>query len=551
MAFDSPMIDHPTVPIGEIKPRYLKIVPGDPNEMTVTIYKNLGSAPLSQLTATTSTLLLLNMNGSNGSTAFTDSSQYNRTVNRSGDPVISTNQVKFGGASGYFNGSSYLSSSISEGLGASDFTLEFWYYKTANSGWIFNSRTNGTAYDGIDIRHDLQVTMPSNYLIEGTSVALNTWTHVAIMRIGSNIYRLTNGIVDGFIFNLTNFTGSTFYIGGNPAGNIGYLTGYMDDVRITNQALYSVNNSAGPADGTPIASFNFPSRDGQLIVGTAVSDGVKSGQLYVSVAPTDSFWQYDSLIMEMDGVNTSKIFVDRSKNKEPIRSYGDTQIVSGIGIYNNSSVYFDGNGDYMKFSNTPFAFGVSNFTFEFWINVQTQSTTYPTLFASSPSASGGGFIIYLPGPGTSWGGTDRLVFESSNTGALGPNLQSTSTIKGTGWKHIAISRNGSTFRLFVNGVQEAITTNSTANFTGTSGYGAFLSAGPGPTAVLDTNTYCKTYIDLFRVTNGACRYTSNFTPPTFFDCLKWKRASPAFAVYNSATGQPYDSNWLFYSNLAP
>jgi hypothetical protein len=47
--------------------------------------------------------LLLNMNGDNNSTTFIDSSIYNRTVStNSGAPKISTDQSKFGGASGFF-----------------------------------------------------------------------------------------------------------------------------------------------------------------------------------------------------------------------------------------------------------------------------------------------------------------------------------------------------------------------------------------------------------------------------------------------------------------
>lgn len=552
MAFDSPMIDHPTTPIGEIRPRYMDLVSSDPNEMTVSLYRAPSLTPASQLTANETTLLLLNMNGSNGSTTFTDSSSNNRTITKVGNPIISTSQSMFGGASGYFNGSSYLTCSVPGGLGSGDFTLEFWYYKTADSGMIFNSKSAISDYFGLDIRHDLQIMVRNSFTMLGTTIPLNTWTHIAVMRKSGLLYRLVNGIYDDFMYTGNNYSSATFYIGGTPVANSGYLTGYIDDLRLTNSAIYSVDTVPDTADGTPIPSFHFPTKDGQLIVETSVTGIQTTGQLYVSVPPNDSFWPYDSLIMEMNGVSGSKIFYDKSKYRSSIRAYGSTNIVTSTGISNGSSVYLNGSTDYMRLPNSPFAFGTSDFTFELWINVQTASTSFPYLFASSPYNTGGGFIIYLPGPGTSWGGADKITFESSGTGALGPNLSSTSTIKNTGWKHIAITRNGSTFRLFVNGIQEAAATNSSANYTGVYGYGSWLGVSPSGTGgALDSVTFSKLNIDLFRVTNGACRYTSNFTPPTSFEYLKWKKTTQAFTVINTATGQTLDPNWTLYSNLAP
>ena len=48
--------------------------------------------------------LLLPMDGTNGSTTFTDSSLNGLTVTAVGNAQISTTQSKYGGASGYFDG---------------------------------------------------------------------------------------------------------------------------------------------------------------------------------------------------------------------------------------------------------------------------------------------------------------------------------------------------------------------------------------------------------------------------------------------------------------
>jgi len=78
------------------------------------------------------------------------------------------------------------------------------------------------------------------------------------------------------------------------------------------------------------------------------------------------------------------------------------------------------------------------------------------------------------------------------------------------WYHIAVSRSGSTFRSFVNGVVEKTFTSSATIFSdvtipyniGRSGY------SPGG------YFYYNGYIDDLRINKGVARYTTTFTPPT-------------------------------------
>ena len=76
--------------------------------------------------------MLLPMDGTNGSTTFTDSSLNAITVTAVGNAQVSTTQAKYGGASAYFDGSGdYLDTAgtgIATAFGTGDFTIEFWYY---------------------------------------------------------------------------------------------------------------------------------------------------------------------------------------------------------------------------------------------------------------------------------------------------------------------------------------------------------------------------------------------------------------------------------------
>jgi hypothetical protein len=69
------------------------------------------------------------------------------------------------------------------------------------------------------------------------------------------------------------------------------------------------------------------------------------------------------------------------------------------------------------------------------------------------------------------------------------------------WRHIALTRSGSTLRLFGEGTLYATATDS-----GTYTVGAISG--------IANNVNFDGYFDDIRITKGVCRYTSNFTPPT-------------------------------------
>jgi hypothetical protein len=78
--------------------------------------------------------LLLHMDGSNGSTTFTDSSSNALTVTANGNAQISTAQSKFGGASAAFDGDGdflSIASNVAFAFGAAAFTIECWAYQSA------------------------------------------------------------------------------------------------------------------------------------------------------------------------------------------------------------------------------------------------------------------------------------------------------------------------------------------------------------------------------------------------------------------------------------
>jgi hypothetical protein len=233
----------------------------DPTIATAKGYAVFGSVP-------PGTALLLNFNGTNGSTTFTDSSPNGLAVTANGDAQISTAQSKFGGASGYFDGSGdYISLPYSSDFSPAGkaLTIECWLRPAAtqvgspggngNAGAIFSFR-NGPVPAGLEfsIRNNLKLTILANttfndwYLpvpISNTALVADEWAHVALVRNTAGQTTLyINGVADSAITALNipyqaNSGDAIVYIG---VGGDGYFNGYIDDLRVVKDAaLYTAN----------------------------------------------------------------------------------------------------------------------------------------------------------------------------------------------------------------------------------------------------------------------------------------------------------------------
>jgi hypothetical protein len=214
---------------------------------------NIGGPPTDPDFASVS--LLLHMEGSDGSTTFTDSSSNGRSVFSNGGAQISTVRSKYGTGSCLLNGN-FLTTTVPGGLGAGDFTIEMWFYATTTSLFLFNTRTNGTSGDGIDMLENGRISTANAFIVSSSMTFVqNTWNHFAITRESGTITRWLNGISTGTGINNSNFSGSNFYIGGNnlPSLNQGYLNGNLDEVRITVGIARYTANFTPPTEPFPDA----------------------------------------------------------------------------------------------------------------------------------------------------------------------------------------------------------------------------------------------------------------------------------------------------------
>lgn len=212
-------------------------------------------------------VLLLHMDGTQGSTTFTDSNSPAKTVTVSGSVQIDTGQYKFGGASGLFGGGgSYLSiaDSADWDFGTSDFTVDFWVRLTdATSQQAFVSRNNGNEFEIViqSAGTEIAVGVPgSTKSFVGSLISSNAWNHIAVTRNGSSMRVFLNGVQYGSTATSSeDIQGSSaMIIGGLENGAIS-VNGYMDELRILKgTAAWTANFTVPSAPYTPpIAASQF------------------------------------------------------------------------------------------------------------------------------------------------------------------------------------------------------------------------------------------------------------------------------------------------------
>ena len=89
-------------------------------------------------------------------------------------------------------------------------------------------------------------------------------------------------------------------------------------------------------------------------------------------------------------------------------------------------------------------------------------------------------------------------------------MASTSNVTNGAWVHIAVTRSGSTWRMFINGSIQATATSSAALDGGTAASMDGLYVGAN-FYTGEQGRYINAYIDDLRITKGYARYTSDFS----------------------------------------
>jgi len=221
--------------------------------------------------------------------------------------------------------------------------------------------------------------------------------------------------------------------------------------------------------------------------------------------PGDPLFNYVTLLLRGDGSNAGQnnTFLDSSGNNFTVTRNGNVTQGSFSPYGSNWSNYFNGvNGTRINItSSTSLNAGSGDFCLECWFNSDVSYTSYYLSFAA----------IVGKGNGNNVGEYSIGAYNSVAYFALpaGGSLSGTTTLKAGTWYHVAVTRSGSTLRLFLNGVLEATSTNST-DFTNSRDFAIGDRAASDGSGQYPFNGR----ISNVRFVKGSAVYTGTFTPST-------------------------------------
>lgn len=203
---------------------------------------------------------------------------------------------------------------------------------------------------------------------------------------------------------------------------------------------------------------------------------------------------------------------------------GNGELDTAIKKFGTASLYNDGSGDLdITVESTDFNFGTGDFTVEAQVYIDGDATSpaNPIVVTNrSPNHSDETWFLGYYEPSTEW----NFSFQTTDDGRVGGSGSSSSltgvTYSTGQWYHIALVRDGTTIRFYVDGTEEVTITgfdgslgdNSNSNFASNQSKTAhFLTIG---SLTGNTNTYGYHHIDELRISDTARYTTSSFTVPS-------------------------------------
>ena len=418
---------------------------------------------------------LYQFDGTNGAqnNTFLDSSSNSFSVTRSGSATqgtFSPFSSEEGKWSVSFDGTDdYLSIPTSDdfAFGTGDFTIEMWVFRTTTGmNFTYEGRKGGNA------NRILIYFNTSNQLVVsagGTKTDSETfptgeWVHIALVRSGTTGYLFKNGdqrqtwtIASDYSFLKPD---DYLYIGTTNNLNNYWFGGFISNLRVLKgTALYTGSSYTVPT--APLTAVT----NTKLLIGCSNRFRDKSTSAH-TITP----------------VSTPKI--------QPLSPFAPSAAYDPA--VNGGSGYFSATADYASIAASSDFDVLSNgtFTIDFWFYRTDALGLYADYVGIFNGVSSGvllyqystGFHVYING---------STVFNVTH-----PALNQ--------WVHVALTRDGTTLRLALNGVLQA---SSTASL-GTSNYPLNIAGDSTGRAGF------QGYISDVRVVKGTRVYASNFTPPT-------------------------------------
>ena len=213
--------------------------------------------------------------------------------------------------------------------------------------------------------------------------------------------------------------------------------------------------------------------------------------------PTDPYFSYVKALLHFDGTNASTTFTDAIGHTFT-RSGSVAQLDTSQYKFGPSSLYCDSTRSPVYSTSSDFVIGTGDFTMEGFFRGSTDQSNSDVFsnIATGTHTGAVGATVYI-----NTSGSNGFYIQNNDTASFIGSLG----LVNSQWYHLAIVREGTTLRAYLNGVQFFSVTDS-RNLTSNAIYWGQSNGAQG----LNGN------YDECRLTIGYCRYSggTTFTPPS-------------------------------------
>lgn len=214
--------------------------------------------------------------------------------------------------------------------------------------------------------------------------------------------------------------------------------------------------------------------------------------------PIDS---YTKLLCHFNGADAQTNII--AATGQVLTPAGSAQLDTAQKKFGTASLLLDGNSDYVSVPDSAdWDFGTGDFTIDFWVRFNAiDNGVY--LFCEQYQDGSNYWACYI--------NSYRLTMVFFNGAVVkGSYSASQNWVPSTGvWYHIALERNGTSAKMFVDGVSISLTEDTAFGTNNVGTLSGSLYIGARSTAF-----YINGWMDEFRISKGIARWTSNFSVPT-------------------------------------
>ena len=196
------------------------------------------------------------------------------------------------------------------------------------------------------------------------------------------------------------------------------------------------------------------------------------------------------LMLHFDGADTATTTIDAATNKA-VTFVGTAQLDTAEKKFGTASLLLDGNSDYITLADSAdWDFGAGDFTIDFWFRFNADSAC--VICDNGAWVYSTGFNVEI---------ANDLIYVWLNANSYSFTFAPSEAT----WYHIAVSRNGTDLKAFVDGTQVGETATSSDDIT--SAYTLTIGS-------LTDSYRLNGWLDDFRIVKGTALWTANFTAPT-------------------------------------